>query len=220
MIEQNAAVYQHIYRQNKKNRIRYWFFILVFVNLCLLFLPWTQNIRATGMVSTLRQEDRPQQVNTIIGGRVDKWFVKEGDYVQQGDTIVQLSEIKEEYLDPALIQRTGEQIEAKQSSVGYYQNKIGATESQIGALQNALAAKLNQLRNKLKQTEVKILSDSMDMIAARNDWNISTLQYNRQKVLHDSGLVSLTQLESRNQSYQTSFAKKVSAENKYFASKV
>jgi multidrug resistance efflux pump len=218
MTEQNPLVYQHIYRQNKKNRIRYWFFVLVFINLCLLFLPWTQNIRAKGTVTTLRQEDRPQQINTIIGGRVDKWFVQEGDYVKQGDTIVQLSEIKEEYLDPALIQRTGEQIEAKQSTVGYYREKIGATESQIGSLQNALAAKLNQLRNKLKQTEVKILSDSMDMIAARNDWNIATLQYNRQKVLHDSGLVSLTQLESRNQSYQTSLAKKISAENKYFAS--
>ena len=57
------------------------------------------------------------------------------------------------------------------------------------------------------------------MVAAENDWKIAGFQYNRQKAMHDSGLVSLTQLETRNQAYQTSLAKKVSAENKYFASK-
>jgi multidrug resistance efflux pump len=58
----------------------------------------------------------------------------------------------------------------------------------------------------------------MEVIAATNDWKIASLQYNRQKALHDSGLVSLTQLEQRNQGYQTALAKKISAENKYAAS--
>ena len=185
----------------------------------MLFLPWTQNIRAKGKVTTLRQEQRPQQVNTIIGGKVEKWYVKEGDFVRKGDTIVQLSEIKEDYLDPKLVERTGEQITAKQYSVKYYQSKITATENQIDALQAARSAKLRQLQGKLRQVEVKIRSDSADMVAAENDWKVATLQYNRQKAMHDSGLVSLTQLENRNQVYQTSVARKISAENQYFASK-
>ena len=184
-----------------------------------LFLPWTQNIRSKGKVTTLRQDQRPQQVNTIIGGRVEKWFVKEGDYVKKGDTILQLSEIKTDYLDPDLIKRTAEQLQAKQSSLQFYEGKITATETQIGALQNSLKAKLDQLQNKLLQTEVKIKSDSMDMLATENDWKIASLQYNRQKSLYDSGLVSLTQLEQRNQLYQSAVAKKISAENKFFTSK-
>ena len=121
----------------------------------MLFLPWTQNIRAKGKVTTLRQEQRPQQVNTIIGGKVEKWYVKEGDFVRKGDTIVQLSEIKEDYLDPKLVERTGEQITAKQYSVKYYQSKITATDNQIDALQAARRAKLQQLQGKLRQAEVK-----------------------------------------------------------------
>ena len=213
------TAYQHIYRQHKKNRIRAWFFALLAFCLFVLFLPWTQNIRAKGAVTALRQEQRPQQVNTIIGGRVEKWFVQEGDQVQKGDTIIRLSEIKEDYLDPALLARTGEQLQAKRSTIDYYESKISTTGSQIGALQNSLTAKLNQLQNKMLQAAAKIRSDSMDQIAANNDWRIATLQYNRQRALHDSGLVSLTQLEQRNQSYQTSLAKKISAENKYLASK-
>lgn len=211
--------YKHIYNQDKKNRIGFWFAIILFIAIFFLFLPWTQNIRARGTVTTLRQEQRPQQLNSIIGGRVDKWYVQEGDHVNKGDTIVMLSEIKADYLDPKLIQRTGEQIQAKQSSIGYYQDKIGATASQIGALQNSLKAKLSQLNNKILQGDAKIKSDSMDLIAATNDARIATLQFNRQKALYDSGLVSLTQLEQRNQAFQTTLAKKISAENKLIASK-
>jgi multidrug resistance efflux pump len=130
-----------------------------------------------------------------------------------------LSEIKADYLDPQLLQRTAEQITAKQSSVASYENKIGATAAQIEALRASLQAKLNQLRNKYRQAEVKLQSDSMDVVAAVNESNIATLQYNRQRALHDSGLVSLTQLEQRNQGFQSALAKKISAENRYLASR-
>jgi multidrug resistance efflux pump len=213
------TAYQHIYRQHKPNRIRIWLFLLLLFFILILVLPWTQNIRATGAVTALRQEQRPQQINTIIAGRLEKWYVKEGDYVQKGDTLVLLSEVKPDYLDPNLLKRTEEQIKAKESSVDYYQGKISATESQIEALRNSLQAKLNQLKNKYRQAEVKMQSDSMDMAAATNEWQIASLQYNRQKALHDSGLVSLTQLEQRNQGYQSALAKKISAENKFLASR-
>ncbi len=211
--------YERIYLHNKKSRIRKWFYILTVIAILILFLPWTQNIHARGKVTTLRLEQRPQQINTIIGGRVEKWFVKEGDYVKKGDTILLLSEIKADYLDPKLVERTGEQITAKQSSVEYYHNKVAATKNQIEALQSALQVKLIQLQGKLRQAEVKILSDSAEMIAAVNDLKIASLQYDRQKAMYDSGLVSLTQLEARNQTYQAALAKKVSTENKYFAAK-
>jgi hypothetical protein len=55
--------YQHIYRHNKKSGIKKWFYILLGIGVLLMFLPWTQNIRAKGKVTTLRQEQRPQQIN-------------------------------------------------------------------------------------------------------------------------------------------------------------
>jgi len=215
----NYTSFKSIYRINKPNRIKAWVLITLLSGFGILFLPWTQNIRAKGTVTALRQEQRTQQVNTIIGGRVEKWFIKEGDYVQKGDTILQLSETKADYLDPELVKRTGEQLEAKRSTVDYYNDKISATEDQIAAIKNSLQAKLNQLDNKYRQAEVKLQSDSMDMVAAINDFRIATLQYNRQRALHDSGLVSLTQLEQRNQAYQSAAAKKTSAENKFYAAR-
>jgi multidrug resistance efflux pump len=184
-----------------------------------LILPWTQNIRARGNVTTLLQEHRPHQINTIIGGKVEKWFIKEGDYVSKGDTIIQLTEVKVDYLDPDLLMRTKEQLQAKKSTIEYYGGKVSATQDQIGALQGSLKAKLNQLHNKVIQTQAKIRSDSMDLIAAENDFRIAALQFDRQKAMYDSGLVSLTQLEQRNQSYQGALAKRTSAENKLMSSR-
>jgi multidrug efflux pump subunit AcrA (membrane-fusion protein) len=206
--------FKKVYRYNKRSRVRYWFYGLITALAIILFLPWTQNIRAKGTVTTLRQEQRPQQLNTIIPGRVIKWYVKEGDYVKAGDTILQLAEIKDDYLDPQLLSRTKEQLSAKSLTVDYYKNKVGTSGTQINALGEALQLKMDQLRNKLQQLQLKVQSDSMESIAAANDFKIATQQFSRQKAMYDSGLVSLTQLEQRNQSYQNSLAKKVSAENK------
>jgi len=211
--------YSLIYHYNKKSRVMLWFFICFGIFIVFLFLPWTQNIRATGAVTTLFQDQRPQQVNTIIGGRVMKWFVKEGDFVKAGDTIVQLSEVKVDYLDPNLLQRTQEQLSGKQLSVEYYKNKVGVADQQIVAINNGLQLKLNQLINKLGQLQLKVQADSAESAAAKNDFNIASIQYNRQKAMYDSGLVSLTQLEIRNQQYQHTIAKKISAENKLANSK-
>jgi multidrug efflux pump subunit AcrA (membrane-fusion protein) len=213
-LNSNYTSYNKIYLHNKNSRIRYWFYGFILLLLIILFLPWTQNIRAKGTVTTLRQEQRPQQVNTIIPGKIVKWHVKEGDFVNTGDTIVQLSEIKDDYFDPSLVSRTKEQLTAKELSIDYYQNKVNVTGSQINALNAGRNLKQKQLQNKMRQLGLKVQSDSMELIAAINDFKIADVQYKRQKAMFDSGLVSLTQLEQRNQAYQTAMSKKVSAENK------
>ena len=210
---------RHIYLHDTRSRIKLWFFICILVFFIFLFLPWTQNIRAKGVVTTLYQDQRPQQVNTIIGGRVMKWYIKEGDYVKAGDTLVQLSEVKVDYLDPNLLQRTKEQLAGKQLSVEYYKNKVGVTRQQIGAMNSGLELKLDQMQNKISQIRLKVQADSAELVAANNDYLITAKQYNRQKAMYDSGLVSLTQLEMRNQQYQNAQAKKISSENKLANSK-
>jgi multidrug efflux pump subunit AcrA (membrane-fusion protein) len=65
----------------------------------ILFLPWTQNIDSPGNVTALSPNNRPQTVQSIIGGRIEKWYVQEGSFVKKGDTLVYLSEIKSEYIE-------------------------------------------------------------------------------------------------------------------------
>jgi adhesin transport system membrane fusion protein len=100
----------------------------------LMFLPWTQNISGNGFVTTLTPDQRPLTLQSPIAGRIVEWYVKEGDRVTKGDTVLKISEVKSEYFDPNLVNRTGQQIDAKAASVESYREKIGALDTQIGAL--------------------------------------------------------------------------------------
>jgi multidrug resistance efflux pump len=214
MNTENYKAHEKIYRYDRESRVRYWFYGILLGMLIILFLPWTQNIRSRGLVTTLYQDQRPQQVNTIIGGQVVKWYVKEGDVVKAGDTLIQLSEVKVDYLDPQLLNRTMDQVKGTEQSIDFYQNKAQAAEKQIAALNSGLTLKLEQLRNKIVQLQLKVQADSAEAIAAQNDLNIGKLQFDRQRLLFDSGLVSLTQVEQRNQTFQSALAKKISADNR------
>ncbi|MDB5197799.1 MAG: secretion protein HlyD family protein [Flaviaesturariibacter sp.] len=216
---QQLNAYQHIYGHNQRRRTRHWSYGLLASFILALFLPWTQTIRAKGTVISLRQEQRIQEINTIIGGRIVKWHIKEGDFVQAGDTLVQLAEIKDAYLDPALLDRTQEQITAKEQSIENYRGKVAVTGSQVNALETAQLLKQEQLDTKLRQLAMKAASDSLETVAAANEWRIALLQYGRQQKLFDSGLVSLTQLETRNQALQNAVAKKLAAETKWLNTK-
>jgi multidrug resistance efflux pump len=197
-----------LYLEGRGRRLKYWLIGIISAGFIILFLPWTQNIRAKGSITTLRQEFRPQQLNSVIAGRIIKWYVKEGDYVKAGDTIVQLAEVKDSYLDPELVRRTNDQLRAKESGIEQYNNKVQAIASQIDAMQQSMDAKLRQLK-------LKVISDSMETIAATNDYKIAEAQLSRILIMRDSGLASTVQVEQRNQARQNALSKKISAENKY-----
>jgi multidrug resistance efflux pump len=184
-----------------------------------LFLPWTQNIRADGRVTTLTPDQRPQVVQSVIGGQIVQWYVREGALVQAGDTILRLTETKDEYFDTNLLARTRTQVQAKEMSVVSYQTKVNALENQMDAMRQTAALKMEQARNKLQQARLKVKSDSIDLQAAETNANVARLQYERNQDLYEQDLKSLTDLENRRVKYQEAQAKLISAENKLLASR-
>jgi adhesin transport system membrane fusion protein len=184
-----------------------------------LFLPWTQNIRSTGYLTTLRPDQRPQTINSIIAGKIDKWYVKEGDLVQKGDTILFLSEIKDEYFDPNLLARTEAQIKSKELSVQSYMGKVNALDAQIDALLKTKSLKSEQAKNYIKQAGLSVLSDSVDLEAATTNYQIAIQQFKRQEQLYQEGLKSLTDLETKKLKLQETQSKMIGAENQLLSSR-
>jgi len=197
------------------NRFLKVFAIVVFV---VMFLPWTQNINSRGNVTTLTPDQRPQTIQSQIPGRIEKWFVREGDYVKKGDTILFISEVKSDYFDPNLVNRTGQQIKAKEASVNSYGFKVNALNNQIGALSRERKLKLQQAENKLIQAGYKVQSDSIDLVAVKIDLSIAERQIGAIQNLYDEGLKSLTELEDKRSKFQEKQAKLISQQNKYLAS--
>lgn len=192
----------------------------IFILLILItFLPWTQNIRSNGEVTTLKPEDRPQTVHSTIAGRIERWYVAEGEFIEKGDTIITLSETKDQYFDPQLLSRISEQIEAKKGSLAAIKEKYEASGKQIEALRAGLVFSIEKATNKVQQATLKLQSDSIDLVAIKTEYDIAVLQFQRQETLYQQGLKSRTEFETRKLKLQESSAKQFSTTNKFFTSK-
>lgn len=197
-------------------KILIWIMVLVFG---IMFIPWTQNIRARGYLTSLRPDQRPQTVHSVIGGRIEKWYVAEGDYVNRGDTLIFISEVKDAYFDPNLLDRADDQIKSKEMTRYSYLEKVKALDAQINALQEMRDLKLEQTANKLIQAKLKVTSDSIEYEAAKTEFKIAERQLTRMQQLYSEGLKSLTDTETRVLKLQEKQAKLIAQENKLLSSR-
>jgi len=206
--------FAHIYRQGKSTEIKPWLIGFLLLLAAILFLPWTQNIRSKGSITSLFQEQRPQKIYSPIAGKISKWWVKEGDFVKKGDTLAKITEIKEDYLDPNLVPRTQEQLNAKKSYLEFYAQKVQANQAQITNLKSSKTIKLEQLKNKIAQINQKLVGEKAELEAASNEALLIKDQFDRNRKMFQEGLISQTQFQQRNAAAQNALAKKTIAENK------
>lgn len=193
--------------------------VITIVSIIVLFLPWQQNIRGQGQLTALHPENRPQRIESAIAGRIAKWEVAEGDYVNKGDTILTLTEIKDKYFDPDLLLKIENQIEAKTSALQFKEKKREAYTAQIRALKNAMSIKLEQAENKLLQAKLKVDSDSLKWVASmlNNDNAESVADRNRKR--YEAGNITLTKYQDLTAKNLEASAKENTAYNKFLESK-
>jgi multidrug resistance efflux pump len=170
--------------------------ILIF--LVVLFLPWQQNIRGTGKVTAFNPQNRPQQVEAVIAGRIQRWHVQEGQLVNAGDTIVTISEVREKYFDPELLTRIREQVDAKEKGLVSKQEKVNALNRQVAALRNGMKLKIEQSKAKLDAERVRFEN-------AQN-------QFERNKKLFEAGNIALTKFQEIEYKFQGSQADYLNAQ--------
>lgn len=192
--------------------------ILFFAVFIVTLLPWTQNIQSKGKVTTLRPEQKPQTINTVISGKVEKWYVKDGDEVKKGDTILFISEIKDDYFDPNLINRTEQQLKNKELSVISYSDKVSSMDTRVDALIETGRLKLKQAKIKLDQTRLKLKTDSIEYHTAQVNCKIAQTQFDRFEALVKDGVKSQTDLETRRLTLQRAQANQIAAQQKLLQS--
>lgn len=166
-----------------------WILALTLVGAATLFLPWQQNVQGKGSVTALRPQDRPQTVPTLIAGRIERWLVAEGQFVEAGTPLVQISEVKQEYLDPDLVPRTAEQLRARQAAIADKQSVAEALGRQVAILGDAQRLGLEKTRTKIAEYEAAVA-------AAVADSQVAADQLRRREGLARDGLASLNDLQN------------------------
>jgi len=184
-----------------------------------LFLPWQQNIRGKGKLTALNPKNRPQLVQSAIAGRIVSWNIVEGDFVNMGDTLLTIAEIKDKFFDPELATKLKEQLEAKRNAAEAKKKKAEALEKQIAALTEVQKAKKSQTENKVNQAILKLEADSLNYRAeiVANDNAVSVFERNKNR--YEAGNITLTKFQEIESKYQMSAAKVLKAENDWLQRK-
>lgn len=73
---------------------------LVVVTLFLIYVPWVQTAAGFGTVTARNPNDRLQEINALVSGRIQEWYVQDGSRVRVGDPIVKIVDN-----DPLLLER-------------------------------------------------------------------------------------------------------------------
>ncbi len=74
----------------------------------LIYVPWVQTAAGFGSVTALNPNDRLQDINALVSGRISEWYVQDGSRVRVGDPIVKIVDN-----DPLLLER----LEAERAQV-------------------------------------------------------------------------------------------------------
>lgn len=193
--------------------------VLLLLALAAMWLPWTQYVRARGAVTNLRADRRPQALMAAIPGRIAAWYVQEGDAVQAGDTLVRISEVKEEYADPALLERTAEKLAAAEGQRDAYAAGLEAYALRQEAVEANRDLDLSVAAQKIEQARLKVAADSAKATAARLDAEVARTRLDRREALYAEGLASLTDLEARRLENRKNAAALTAADAEWTASR-
>ncbi|MEM9667632.1 MAG: HlyD family efflux transporter periplasmic adaptor subunit [Pseudomonadota bacterium] len=97
---------------------------LIGIGAFLTYAPWVQTTSGPGVITALNPNDRQQEINALVSGRIEEWFVRDGSIVKQGDPIVRVVDN-----DPQLIERL--QAEREQVEVQLRAARTGLATAEI-----------------------------------------------------------------------------------------
>ncbi len=82
--------------------------ILVATIAILIITPWQQTSKGVGYIIAIDPNDRTQSINATVSGRIDRWYVRDGNHIKKGEKIVEIVDN-----DPQILQRIQDQLDAK-----------------------------------------------------------------------------------------------------------
>ncbi|MEG3165703.1 HlyD family efflux transporter periplasmic adaptor subunit [Sphingomonas sp. PB2P19] len=137
-------------------------------------VPWVQTANGTGQVIALDPDDRQQQVTAFVPGRVERWYVQDGQHVERGDPIARVVD-----LDPDLLSRLGAERAQVLAEIAAIQQSRAVAGIDVSRTAQLFAEGLAARRD-YEQTQIKVADAGAKLAEARAKLNRIDIQLNRQ----------------------------------------
>lgn len=160
------------------------------VALLLVVTPWQQNVAGSGRVIAYSPEERPQNVEAPVEGRIARWHVVEGSVVTKGDPLVDLTDI-----DPAILQRLTEERESVLRTIEATARRIRSIEDRVAGLGRTQSTGVQAADLRVRMAAERVAAAEQALSAARAAKVTADLNLERQTALQARGLTSTRAVE-------------------------
>lgn len=147
--------------------------------------PWRQNISGDGNVVAYAPDERPQNIEATISGRVLRWHVLEGEAVAQGQLLVELTDN-----DPDRLRRYELEREANLARLVAYEDQVVAYRAREDALRASQSAQIAASEAEVQVAREKLRAERELLAAAEASAKTAGIQRGRVDGLAGDGLVS------------------------------
>lgn len=164
--------------------------LLVSAFLFLLLSPWQQTSSVKGRVIAYAPQERDQIIDAPIKGRIVQWHVQEGEKVEKGQLLLEISDN-----DPLYLSRLGEQRDAVEAQRAAAQSAINDIQDQLAATERVKRLQLESYDAKIRMAQHEVDAAKRALQGAIGEEKAARLNFERKKTLAEQGLSSTRDVE-------------------------
>jgi membrane fusion protein, adhesin transport system len=172
------------------------FVLFWLVAAAMVLAPWQQSSRGEGRVIAYAPVERQQNVEAPVGGRVARWYVQEGEHVEEGAPIADIADN-----DPDIVSRIERERDAQIAKLEAAKAKREATASRADSLGGSRSAAIRAAESRALMAANRVRAAEQSLKAAEQDLLTAELNVKRQRALSDDGLASRRSRELAEQAY-------------------
>ena len=165
-------------------------FMLAVTIVLLVVTPWQQNVPGAGRVIAFSPEERPQNVESPLDGRIVRWHVVEGQRVKKGDPIVDMTDN-----DPSINERLAQERDQTFITITQGELRARTIEDRIRGLIDTQRQGVQAASLRVKMATERVAAADQALSAARAARTTAQLNLDRQKALAAKGLSSTRTVE-------------------------
>ncbi len=188
--------------------------LILVVALALTITPWQQNVSGSGRVMAFSPEERQQNIEAPVDGRIARWHVVEGSSVKKGDPIVELTDN-----DPAIIERLTQERDQMTGTEVAAVRRVKTIEDRIRALELSQKTGVSAAKARVQMSIDRIGAAQQSLEAAKAALTTARMQQERQSNLAKKGLTSTRNVELAELDYTQKVADVERATNSLNAAK-
>ena len=164
--------------------------LLVVSSILVMFVPWRQSVVGSGEIIVFSPMERPQTIEAQIPGRLLQWYVRDGQIVQAGQLIAELSDLDPRFLDRNQLKRLVDQKDALMSKRESAKERVASLMNQLKDVHNSRGAAVPAAEERVGQARDRLYAAQQSVDVAEQNVKTTQWQLDRINALYGKGLRS------------------------------